>query len=386
MDNNIVVEDLGFDDLNLNEDLLKGVYLYGFTKPSKIQISGIKSINTGRDCLLQSQSGTGKTATYLLGILNRLDDNENTCNAIILTPTRELADQVYDVAIELSKFTKFKIVKCVGGTNIMENRDLIKTSNVIIGTIGRINHMIKEKRFNIHTIKLLVIDEADELFTDGINENLQFIFDKCPPNIQCCMISATMSQNVFNISKKLMHDPIKVLLKNSEVAVELIKQYYIDVETEELKFDTLLDLYAMISTYQTIIFCNTIRKVDWLKENLEKNNFVITCMHGKMNQKERDDVIKEFRKGNSRILLTSDLLSRGVDIPSVSLVINYDLCPSKETYIHRIGRTSRVNNIGVAISMVKMHDPADVKTFNIMKNHFRLNIKELPENIDQLFK
>jgi superfamily II DNA/RNA helicase len=244
--------------------------------------------------------------------------------------------------------------------------------------------MIKEKRLNIHFIKLLALDEVDEMFSDGINDKIDFIFDKCPVGIQCIMISATMSPNVFSISKKFMHEPIKVLLKNSEVAVDLISQYYLNVEREELKFETLMDLYSLISTYQAIIFCNTIRKVDYLRENLINNNFEITCIHGKMDQNERNSVIQDFREGKTRILLTTDLLSRGIDIPQVNLVINYDLPESKETYIHRIGRCGRFDKKGIAITMIKMEDPSDVKIFNKMKHFYRMNIEELPDNIDKL--
>ena len=193
-----------------------------------------------------------------------------------------------------------------------------------------------------------------------------------------------MSPNVMSVSRNLMHEPIKILLKNSEVAVDLISQFYINVETEDLKFDTLIDLYSLMSTSQAIIFSNTIKKVDWLKENLEKNNFEITYIHGKMTAKERDDIVKEFREGKTRILLTTDLLARGIDIPQVNLVINYDLPPNKETYIHRIGRCGRFDKKGVAITMVKMEDQSDVKTFNKMKYFYRIKIDELPDNIDKL--
>lgn len=375
--------ELGFNDLNLNENLLKGVYLYGFTKPSKIQIAGIQNINSGKDCLLQSQAGTGKTATYLLGVLNRLDFNESKTQVIIVTPTHELAEQVYEVASSLGKFLNIKISKCIGGTDLNTTREQIKNSHVVIGTIGRINHMIKEKRLSLHTIKTIILDEADELLADGYNEKIQNLFDKCSDGIQCCMISATFTPVIFHVAKKIMHDPIKILLKNSEVAVELISQFYVNVETEDLKFDTLLDLYSLISTSQAIIFCNTVEKVDWLKQKLIENNFEITCIHGKLTQKEREEVIKDFRDGKTRILLTTDLLSRGIDIPLVNLVINYDLPINKETYIHRIGRCGRFDKKGVSITMVKMEEPADMKMFNRFKHFYRLNIKELPDNIQK---
>lgn len=372
-----------FDSLKLNEQLLKGVYLHGFTQPSKIQIKGIGSINTGKDCILQSQSGTGKTATYLLGVLNRIDSAEKACQGIIITPTRELATQVYDVASNLAKYTEYNIAKCTGGTDVNQNRTELRTATVVIGTIGRIYHMINEKKINIHKLKFIVLDEADEILSDGISDKLQEFFDKAPSGIQVILISATMSISVFNASKRLMHDPIKVLLKNNEVIVDLISQFYLDVETEELKFDTLLDLYNLVSTSQAIIFCNTIRKVEWLDQNLKQNNFAITVIHSNMNQAERDNVVKDFRDGKTRLLLTTDLLSRGIDVPQVNMVINYDLPPNKETYIHRIGRCGRFDKKGVAITMVKMTDPTDIKTFNKLKHFYKMDIKEMPESIEK---
>jgi superfamily II DNA/RNA helicase len=253
----------------------------------------------------------------------------------------------------------------------------------MIGTLGRINHMIKEKKFNIHNIKFIILDEADELLSDGLNDQLKFIFDKCSDGIQCCMISATFPPNIFYIVNKLMDNPTKILLKNFEVQVELISQFYVNVEKEEYKFDTLLDLYSLVSTSQAIIFCNSIEKVNYLKNKLEENNFVITSLHGKMDQKERENIIKEFREGNTRILLTTDLLARGIDIPLVNLVINYDLPLNKENYIHRIGRCGRFDKKGVSITMVKLEDPYDAKIFNKLKHHYKLNINELPENIQK---
>jgi len=377
-----MTEKNNFDTLKLNENLLKGVYLYGFSEPSKIQIKGIGSILTGRDCILQSQSGTGKTATYLLGIMNRLEENKKH-QGIIITPTRELANQVYDVATELGKYTTHNIVKCTGGTDINQNRNEVKNSSIVIGTLGRIHHMINEKKFNINKLKFIVLDEADELLSDGITEKIKYIFEVAPTNIQIILISATMSINVFNFSNKYIHDPIKILLKNNEIVVDLISQFYLDVENEEFKFDTLLDLYNLISTSQAIIFCNTIRKVEWLEQNLKENNFPITVIHSNMTQTERDNVVREFRDGKTRLLLTTDLLSRGIDIPQVNMVINYDLPPNKETYVHRIGRCGRFDKTGVAITMVKMSDAMDVKTFNKMKHFYKMNIKELPDNIEK---
>jgi len=371
-----------FEGLNLNEFLIQSVYLYGFTKPSPIQIKGIESINTGKDCLLQSQSGTGKTATYLLGVLNKIEENDKQ-QALIISPTRELGTQIYDVAIQLSKVTKIKIEKCLGGTNIKENKEDLRKTNVIIGTLGRLHHMITDKIIHLHNLKLLVMDEADDLLTDGITDKLSFILEKVPTGIQTILISATINSNLFNLSKKILHDPLKILLKNSEIVVDLISQFYLDVESEDLKFETLLDLYNLLSTSQVIIFCNTVKKVDWLKENLEKNNFTITCIHSKMDQKQRDLIMGDFRDSKTRLLLTTDLLARGIDIPQVNLVVNYDLPPSKETYIHRIGRCGRFGKKGVSISMVKSDDQSDIKTLQKMKQIYKLDIKEMPNDIEK---
>jgi len=190
-----------------------------------------------------------------------------------------------------------------------------------------------------------------------------------------------MCMNVFNFSKKLMHDPIKILLKNNEIIVDLISQFYVDIETEDFKFDTLLDLYNLISTSQVIIFCNTIRKVEWLEQNLKQNNFPITVIHSNMTQQQRDEVVKEFRDGKTRLLLTTVLLSRGIDIPQVNMVVNYDLPPNKETYVHRIGRCGRFDKKGVSITMIKSSDPYDIKTLNRMKYYYKMDIKEMPDNI-----
>lgn len=374
-----------FDTLNLSNELLKGVYIYGFTLPSNIQIKGIQSISTGKDCILQSQSGTGKTATYLLGILNRLDIlGRKTLNtSIIITPTRELANQVHNVAVNLNKFTNYKIGRCIGGIDLYTTKTEIKDASLIIGTLGRIYHMINENKINYNNIKIITLDEADEILSDGINDKLESIFNNLIDS-QILLISATMNYSVFNFSKKFIkNEPIQILLKNNEVILDLISQFYLDVEVEEQKFDTLLDLYNLVSTSQAIIFCNTINKILWLEENLIKNNFPITVIHSKMTQVERNNIVQEFRDGKTRLLLTTDLLSRGIDIPQVNMVINYDLPINKETYIHRIGRCGRFDKKGIAINLVKMNNSIDMKIFNRLKHVYKINIQQLPESFEK---
>jgi ATP-dependent RNA helicase len=371
------VEHLNFDTMNIKPDILKGLYLYGFKKPSDIQIRGITNINTGRDCIIQSQSGTGKTATYLLGIINNID--EATGRALIITPTRELAKQVYDVATSICKYSNIKISLCVGGTEITSYHD-----NIIIGTVGRILHMTTIKKLDITKLTVLVIDEADNMLNENENDNhdLEHIMKIIPVKCQKILISATLTHHVFQFTDRIMTDPAKILLKNINVAVDIISQFYVDVEVEENKFEVLIDLYNLISTTQAIIFCNTISKVMWLAENLGSKNFPITTIHGKMSQTERNDIVQEFRDGKTRLLLTTDLLARGIDVPQVNLVVCYDLPPDKETYIHRIGRCGRFGKKGVSISFIKMTDPYDTKLLGRMKHSYKIDINEIPDNID----
>jgi translation initiation factor 4A len=368
-------EHKNFDKLVKNPDILKGLYLNGFNSPSSIQVKGIDSISTGKDCIIQSQSGTGKTVTYLVGILNNININNK---ALILTPTRELANQVYSVASSLMARSKNTLSLCVGGTEIK-----YYNTDIVIGTIGRINHMIEDKRLNINHITNFIIDEADHMTNEKDSLELNQLINKIPVDSQKVLISATLTPSVFKLTDRIMKNPIKILLKNTDVTVDLISQFYLDVEVEENKFEVFIDLYNLISTTQAIIFCNTIRKVEWLAEQLTSQNFSITTIHGKMTQAERNNIVQEFRDGKTRLLLTTDLLARGIDVPQVNLVICYDMPPDKETYIHRIGRCGRFNKKGVSISFIKMSDHNDMKLLNAMKHTYKINIKEMPDNIDE---
>lgn len=374
-------EHKNFDNLVLNQDILKGLYLNGFNEPSPIQIKGIDSINSEKDCIIQSQSGTGKTATFLIGIFNNLFKHPNN-QILILSPTRELANQTYNVALNIIKYSKVSISLCIGGTEIKHNNHYIN-SNIVIGTIGRVLHMIEDKKLQINNITNFVIDEADNMANEKDCVQLNKLINMIPVEAQKILISATLTHSVFKITDRIMKNPIKILLKNQDVAVDLISQFYIDVEVEENKFDVFLDIYNLISTTQAIIFCNTIRKVEWLAEQLKAQNFSITTIHSKMTQTERNSIVQEFRDGKTRLLLTTDLLARGIDVQQINLVICFDMPPDKETYIHRIGRCGRFNKKGVSISFIKMNDNNEMKLLNMMKNTYKINIKEMPENIDE---
>jgi len=371
-----------FEDLGLSENLLKGIYLHGFINPSNIQIEGIKAILTKKDCVLQSQSGTGKTATYLLGVLQLIDTTKKSTQGIIIVPTRELAEQIYSVASNLGKYIGLTINICIGGTSVSEAiTEIKKNPHLVIGTIGRIDHMIKSKFLKTNDLKITVLDEADDMLSYGSKDLVYNILCEIKSNYQLCLLSATIPKNIKELMISLTRNPIEILLRKSEVSVQSIKQFYVDVEKEEYKLDTLLDLFKIISTSQTIIYCNTINKVEWLAQKLEENEFPTAWIHGEVDQSDRNKVVDEFRNGKTRILLTTDLLARGIDIPEINLVINYDLPSSKENYIHRIGRSGRFGRKGIAINFVKMEDESDSRNFNKIRNYFQIKIDYLPENI-----
>lgn len=370
-----------FETLGLKENIVKGVYSYGFINPSDIQSKGIKVIMTGKNCILQSQSGTGKTGTYLLGTLQNIDENKKYIQSIIITPTRELAEQVYSVGKELSKYSSIKITLCVGGTNIGNFKKEAKTSHLLIGTIGRIYHMMEENVFDISKLVQVTLDEADNLLDKNYNTKVFELLDKLSDKTQKCFLSATVNRNLKDKCKQFLDEPEMVLLRKEEVQVKAIKNFYLNTEKEENKFETLIDLYNLISTSHTMIFCNSINKIEFLSQELEKEGFPITTIHGGLTHEERNNIVKDFRDGKTRILLTTDLLARGIDIPEVKLVINYDLPKSHETFIHRIGRCGRFGKTGVSISFVKMDDFKDKKNFESLKNHYAIEINETPENI-----
>ncbi|KAK0180156.1 hypothetical protein PV327_005825 [Microctonus hyperodae] len=325
-----------FDDMNLKEELLRGIYAYGFEKPSAIQQRAIVPCVKGLDVIAQAQSGTGKTATFSISILQQINTALNECQALILAPTRELAQQIQKVVIALGDFMHAQCHACIGGTNVREDmRKLEQGVHVVVGTPGRVFDMITRNSLRTNHIKLFVLDEADEMLSRGFKDQIYDVFKLLPNEVQVILLSATMPNDVLEVSKCFMRQPIRILVKKEELTLEGIKQFYVYVEREDWKFDTLCDLYDTLSITQAVIFCNTRRKVDWLTENMQARDFTVSAMHGDMEQRGRDLIMRQFRTGSSRVLITTDLLARGIDVQQVSLVINYDLPSNRENYIHR---------------------------------------------------
>jgi len=371
-----------FDNMGLSEDLLRGIYAYGFEKPSAIQQRAIMPLIKNLDLIAQAQSGTGKTATFTIGILQRLDFSVPECQALILAPTRELAQQIQKVVVALGDYLLAKCHACIGGTRVSDDISKLKSGvHIVVGTPGRVYDMLTRRVLLPDRIKLFVLDEADEMLSRGFKDQIYDIFQLLPPHVQVGLFSATMPADALEITQKFMNNPIRILVKRDELTLEGIKQFYVMVEKEDWKFPTLCDLYETLNITQAVIFCNTRRKVDWLTDKMRSKDFTVSSTHGDVGQKERDVILNEFRTGSSRVLITTDLLARGIDVQQVSLVINYDLPRNLENYIHRIGRSGRFGRKGVAINFVTQDDHRALRE---LEQFYNTQIEEMPGNVADL--
>ena len=371
-----------FDAMGIREDLLRGLYSYGFEKPSAIQQRAIMPICAGRDVIAQAQSGTGKTSMISLALCQMLDTSTREVQALVLSPTRELATQTEKTALALGNFMSVQVHACIGGRSVGEDAKVLDRGvHLVSGTPGRVFDMIKRRNLRTRNIKTLVLDEADEMLNKGFKEQIYDVYRYLPPETQVVLVSATLPVDVLEMTSKFMTDPIRILVKRDELTLEGIKQFFVAVEKEEWKFDTLCDLYDTLTITQAVIFCNTKKKVDWLTEKMRANNFTVSAMHGDMPQKERDAIMGEFRGGTTRVLITTDVWARGIDVQQVSLVINYDLPLNRENYIHRIGRSGRYGRKGVAINFVKADD---VGTLRDIEQYYSTQIDEMPQNVADL--
>ena len=371
-----------FDAMGIREDLLRGLYSYGFEKPSAIQQRAIMPICAGRDVIAQAQSGTGKTSMISLALCQMLDTSSREVQALVLSPTRELATQTEKTALALGNFMSVQVHACIGGRSVGEDAKVLDRGvHLVSGTPGRVFDMIKRRNLRTRNIKTLVLDEADEMLNKGFKEQIYDVYRYLPPETQVVLVSATLPVDVLEMTSKFMTDPIRILVKRDELTLEGIKQFFVAVEKEEWKFDTLCDLYDTLTITQAVIFCNTKKKVDWLTEKMRANNFTVSAMHGDMPQKERDAIMGEFRGGTTRVLITTDVWARGIDVQQVSLVINYDLPMNRENYIHRIGRSGRYGRKGVAINFVKADD---VGALRDIEQYYSTQVDEMPQNVADL--
>ena len=370
---------MSFDDLNLKDKLLRGVYSYGFENPSAIQNKSVPVMCSGSDLIAQAQSGTGKTGSFTMGCLNSLDEDLKRTQVLIISPTHELVNQTYEVLENLGKYMDITMMKVMGGTNVNECRDgLSKDPQIIVGSPGRVLDMINRQYLYTDKISQVIFDEADEILSYGFKECIYNIIKCVPETTQICLFSATIPDDVLELSSKFLRNPENILVKKEALTLEGITQFFVNVKVNDWKIDVLKDLYDTINISQCIIYINSKKKLMDVHENLIKDNFPVSMIHGELSPQERKNTMNEFKSGKTRILLSTDLLSRGIDIQQLSLVINFDLPKSKETYIHRIGRSGRYGRKGVSINLVTDRDLEYMKE---LESFYDTEVKEMPQNI-----
>lgn len=371
-----------FDGLGLREDILRGIYAHGFERPSAIQQRAIQPMIKGRDVIAQSQSGTGKTATYSIAILQNINSKSPKTQAIVLSPTRELAIQTQKVLQSLGSYTKSQCYACIGGTKTNDNvRKLERGQHIISGTPGRVLELIKQGKLMTKGIKMLILDEADEMLKEGFEEQICKVYRYLSTAVQVILISATLPDEIQEMIEKLMTEPIKILVDREVISLDVIKQYYVDIGKEEWKFNCLLDIYDRVTISQAIIFCNSRKKVDWLTDKMSKDGFAVSSLHGTMKQKEREERMNDFRAAKSRVLITTDIMARGIDVEQVSMVFNYDFPSNKEVYIHRIGRSGRFGRKGVAVNFITNDDK---EMLHQVETYYSIQLRPLPNKMDDL--
>jgi len=369
-----------FDSMGLDDNLLRGIFGYGFEKPSPIQCRSILPFKSGRDLIAQAQSGTGKTAAFSIGTLSRINTADPACQAILLSPTHELAQQTHKVISAIARKMDVKIALCIGGTSIEACQADMKSAQIVVGTPGRVLDMLDKKILVTEKVCVVVLDEADEMLSRGFSESIRQIFSSVPESAQLTLFSATMPEEALDITKKFMRDPVKILVKREQLTLEGIKQFKVELPDDDMKMSVLSDFYSTMSISQCVIFCNTHRKVDFISRKMNEMNLPVSCTHGGLTPEQRDKILDEFRTGQTRVIITTDLLARGIDVQQVSLVINYDLPTNAENYLHRIGRSARFGRKGVAVNLVSPRDKQKLADLEAM---YDTEIKPMPKDISK---
>ena len=376
----VVKEYETFDDMELPPELLRGIYAYGFEKPSQIQKKGIKPIAEGRELIAQANSGTGKTGTFSIGALARVDPTLKKVQVLCMAPTRELAQQIQIVASALGSVMGVKTYAAMGKTPVRDDvRALERGVQFLVGTPGRIFDLMNRRSLTTENIRVIIVDEADQMLEDRFREQLQCIFGMgFPPTTKCALFSATMNEDVVEFADKLLGNPVRILVPPEEVTLKGIRQFRVNLEREDWKFEVLLDLYKNLNIAQALIYCNKRQKAEWLAEKMTSAGFPITCIHGDMDVKDRMDRMTSFRKGDTRVLISTDLLARGIDVQQVSLVINYELPTQMDNYIHRIGRSGRFGRKGTSINLLCNDDMRQMKD---IEEYYAVTVENLPEDL-----
>lgn len=372
-----------WDDMELSPNLLRGVFGLGFEKPSPIQSRAIRPVIHGRDVIGQAQSGTGKTGCFTIAALQRVDTQVRGTQVLILSPTRELSQQTKKVVDQLGvKMDGLRTHLLVGGTSTDADASALTCHppHVVVGCPGRVHDMLRRRRLRVDGLKLFILDEADEMLSQGFKEQVYDIFQFLGESVQIALFSATMPPVVHSLTEKFMRDPVEILVKSEMLTLEGIQQYYVALDDDEQKYGTLKDLYAMLSLSQCIVYCNSVRRVQDLYDAMRADDFPVCQMHSGMEREERQQSYTDFSSGKTRVLISSNVTARGIDVQQVSTVINFDIPRDVETYLHRIGRSGRWGRKGMGVNFVTRRDTRRMRE---IEQHYSTSITELPANIGQ---
>jgi translation initiation factor 4A len=372
-----------FDEMELNPNLVRGIYSYGFEQPSRIQQLAIIPMKGHNDILAQSQSGTGKTGAFTIGALSIVDTSVKTTQVLVICPTRELSQQIENVAQSIGTYMNLKVLSATGGNQIRNDINALKRGiHFVVGTPGRIYDLIGRRELCLDHIKYVIMDEADQMLEDLFLEQIRMILNSnFPTTTKLALFSATMPETMLTIAEKYLQNPVRIRIPNDDVTLEGIKQYYVNIEHEEWKLPTLLDIYQIITVNQAIIYVNKRLKAEWLVKQLSNSGFTIEYIHGDMEVEERRRHMDQFRSGSTRILISTDLLARGIDVQQVSLIVNYDMPLQQENYIHRIGRSGRYGRKGLAINLICANE---METIEKIQTYYSTIINELPSDLSEL--
>ena len=370
-----------WDEMITNENILRSIFAYGFDKPSPIQGKAIPIISQGKDLIAQAQSGTGKTAAFSVGALTRIDFSEKNVQALIIAPTHELARQISTVCAGISSLIHGCSVKCfVGGSSVSDDLRTIENDcpQVVVGTPGRIFDLIRRRYLETSYIKTLIIDEADEMLSVGFKDQIQDIFKTMPESVQTAIFSATMNRDVIDLTKRFMIDPVLITVNADKLTLDGIKQYAVMLNNDGDKFDLLKRIFGGNNISACVIYCNTVERVEHLVHAMSSEGFSVSGIHSKMSKQEREESMKQFRVGDSRFLISSDLTSRGIDVQQVGVVINFDITKNAHTYLHRIGRSGRWGRKGTAINFATYRDRFLLED---IEKYYNTQISPMPDNL-----
>ena len=373
-----------WNELDIETSLLRGIYGYGFEKPSSIQQQAIKPLIMGRDIVIQAHSGTGKTATFAIGSLANIDLTLNDTQVLVLSPTKELTIQTAKVFTGLgSMMNGLRIKTLYGGAHFEEGNAFSnkETPHIICGCPGKVFDMMRRSRISCKNIKLVILDEADEVLSSGFKDQVYNIFQYFNSTIQVALVSATLPDSINSIIDKIMRNPVRISVKREMLTLEGITQHYIAVEDDRQKYATLKDLYSLISISSSIIYCNSVKRVQDLYEAMKEDDFSVCRIHSGMERGEREKSFDDFRVGRTRVLISSNVTARGIDIQQVSIVVNFDIPKCVNTYLHRIGRSGRWGRKGVGINLITRRDVTKLKE---IEEYYQTQITEMPANLDFL--